>query len=230
MEDFKKSGKARFIAIATHSFVDEAIRAAADTGIYDAAMIAYNFRMENPEALKDAINYGAKAGLGLIAMKTMAGGFWDEQRTQPINSRAALKWVFQNENIHTLMAGMTTFEELQNNLALINDLKMSDEEMKDLKLANTGSSKGLYCLQCRTCSGQCPHDLDIPTLMRSYMYAYGYRNIDHAQQTLNLADLPVHACDACEVCRVNCRAGFNIKKKIQDIARLKDVPREFLMV
>ncbi len=34
-------------------------------------------------------------------MKTMAGAYWDREKTKPINGVAALKWVLQNENIHT---------------------------------------------------------------------------------------------------------------------------------
>lgn len=228
VEDFKKKGKARFIAIATHSFVDEAIRAAADTGIYDAAMLAYNFRMEKLDTLREAVDYAAKAGLGLIAMKTMAGGYWDEQRKEPISSRAALKWVLQNENIHTMMSGMTSFDEMQNNLSLVQDLKMTDEDMKDLKLADTGKPGGLFCLQCRSCDGQCANNLDIPTIMRSFMYAHGYRNLEHAQDTLIAAGVKGSPCDLCETCSVNCRSGFDIQARVKNIARLIDVPREFI--
>ena len=227
MEDFKKSGKTRFIGIATHSYVDEAIRAAADTGIYDVAMAAYNFRLQKLQEVNEAVQYGASAGLGIIAMKTMAVRFWDQNRTQPISSKAALKWVAQNENVHTLMSGMTNFEELQHNITMMGDLNITNDELKDLKLAQAG--QGLYCLQCRKCSGQCPHGLDIPTIMRSFMYAYGYRNLDHAQQTLNLADLSGKPCEQCDVCQVSCASGFDVKDRIRNIARLKDVPREFLL-
>ncbi len=229
MQDFKKEGKARFLGIATHSFVDEAIRAAADTGIYDVIMTAYNFRLQAMTAVNDAIAYSAGAGLGIIAMKTMAGSYWDEQRTQPISSKAALKWVLQNENIHTMMSGMTSFDELQRNLTLITDLKMSGEELKDLKLTDAGNTGGLFCLQCRNCTGQCPRHVDIPTLMRSFMYAYGYRNLEHAQLTLAQADMSYVPCDQCDACQVNCTSGFDVKDRIRNIARLKDVPREFLL-
>jgi len=47
MEQIKKQGKARFLGIATHSWEPEAIRAAADTKIYDVIMTAYNFRRQN---------------------------------------------------------------------------------------------------------------------------------------------------------------------------------------
>ena len=72
-------------------------------------------------------------------------------------------------------------------------------------------------------------NLDIPTLMRSYMYAYGYRNLHHAQQTVEMVDLSGNTCNQCDECTVNCKAGFNLKSKISDIARLKDVPSDFLM-
>ncbi|HLO60883.1 MAG TPA: aldo/keto reductase [Bacteroidales bacterium] len=226
MEDFKKSGKARYIGIATHSFSDQAVTAAADTGIYDVVMMAYNFRMNEAQAVKDAIDYGAKAGLGFIVMKSMAGGYWDSGRTQPINSQAALKWVLKNPNMHTVMSGMTTFDELQANLALLKDLNMTDQELKDLRLASAGEP-GLFCLQCQDCRDQCKQNVDIPTLMRSYMYAYGYRNMHHARQTFDMA-AGADACGECDNCSVVCSAGFDVKEKIRNISRIGDVPEEFL--
>ncbi len=229
MEDFKKSGKARFIGIASHSFIGEALRGAADTGIYDVAMIAYNFKLEQPYAVISAVDYAAGKGLGLIAMKSMAGGYWDKERTQPISSSAALKWVLQNKNIHTIMSGMTSFDELLKNVEMVKNPGLTDEDKKELKLAGANHEHGLYCLQCRECEGQCRYNLDIPTLMRSYMYAYGYRNLHHAQQTVEMVDLSGNTCNQCDECTVSCKSGFNLKSKISDIARLKDVPSDFLM-
>ncbi len=101
LEKFKKQGKTRYLGVATHSFEPEAIRAAADTGIYDLVMTAYNFRKNNIAEIDEAIGYATEKGLGIIAMKTMAGVFWDKERTRPINTKASLKWVLKNENIHT---------------------------------------------------------------------------------------------------------------------------------
>ena len=106
---------------------------------------------------------------------------------------------------------------------------MSDQELKYLNLAGQKTEPGLYCHQCRTCIPQCPHQLEIPAFMRSYMYAYGYRNLKHARHTLNETGLSVETCEKCEVCNVNCIAGFNIKERILDISRLKEVPQKFLI-
>lgn len=231
MEDLKKQGKTRFAGIATHSFQDEAIIAATDTKVYDVVMPAYNFRNDNLQKMNDAISYAAKAGVGIIGMKAQAGGYWDSERTQPINSDAALKWVLQNENITSVVSGMTNFNELQKNIALIKgDLDLTDEEKKDLKLAVNEISPGLYCRQCRQCAVQCSQKLDIPTIMRSYMYAYGYRNLEHARHTLDEAGLSSLDCTDCEACSVKCSAGFDVRQKILDIARLNDVPKDFLRI
>ena len=231
MEDLKKQGKTRFVGIATHSFQDEAIRAATDTKVYDLIMTGYSFRDGNLQEINDAIAYAAKAGIGVVGMKAQAGAYWDRERTQPINSDAALKWVLQNKNITSVVSGMTNFSELQKNIALIKgNLDLTDEDKKDLKLVSNETTPGLYCKQCRQCMVQCTHKLDIPTIMRSYMYAYGYRNPEKARYTLENAVVPGQSCVDCFTCNVKCPAGFNVKQKILDIVRLKDVPEDFLRI
>jgi uncharacterized protein len=228
MTELKKQGKIRFAGIATHGFCEEALRAAADAKVYDVAMTAYNYKTENKEAMNEALAYAAKAGMGIVAMKTTAGAARDKKRTQPLNTNAALKWVLQNKDISSIVSGMSTVDELQKNLEMIKNLKLSDQELKDLNLADLRSEPGLYCLQCQRCLPQCPNNLDIPTLMRSYMYAYGYRNVEQARHTLNTVDVSGKPCEKCDVCNVTCISGFDIKDRIQDIVRLKDVPLEFI--
>ena len=228
LQNLKKQGKTRYIGISTHSYCEEALRAAADSKVYDVAMTAYNFKTENKESMNEAIAYAVKAGMGVLAMKTTAGAFNDKSGTKPLNTDAALKWVLQNNNISSIVSGMSSLEELEKNLAMVKNLKMSDQELKDLSLTGLNSEPGLYCYQCRHCVPQCRYNLEIPTVMRSYMYAYGYRNFQQAKYTLNEADLPENSCKNCEDCSVKCRAGFDIKERIEDISRLKYVPEEFL--
>ncbi|MDQ1332026.1 MAG: uncharacterized protein QG576_60, partial [Bacteroidota bacterium] len=145
-----------------------------------------------------------------------------------INSYSVLRYVLHNENISSIVSGMSSIEELQKNLAMIRNLKMSEQELKKLNISLKNQDKGLYCHQCRKCVPQCSYNLEIPTAMRSYMYAYGYRNFEHARHTLREASLPADACKNCTDCTVKCTAGFNIKERIKDISRLADVPEEFL--
>lgn len=227
LDQLKKQGKTRFVGIASHSDTEEALNAASDSGVYDVAMISYNYKIKNIDALNSAIAKAAKAGIGIVAMKTTAGVYRDKSGPQ-LNSDAILKWALQNENITSIVSGMSSLEQLQKNIGMIKNLKLSEQEMKDLNLAGLESGYGLYCQQCKKCIPQCPYNLDIPSIMRGYMYAYGYRNTEQAWHTLADADLSGNPCEKCETCNVNCLAGFNVKDKIMDIARLKEVPKDFI--
>jgi len=90
MEALKNQGFTRFIGITTHRREPEAVKAAADAGIHDVIMTSYNFLKTNREAMDEAIGYANMTGAGIIAMKTMAGAYWDKNGTRPINTRAAL--------------------------------------------------------------------------------------------------------------------------------------------
>jgi len=228
MLKFKQQGKTRFLGIASHDPFDEALQAAVEAKVYDMAMVAYNYKTAARDKMGQALDAAAKAGLGIVAMKTTAGAARDKNRTKPLNTDAALKWVLQSEAVASIISGMSNEGELRKNLEMIKNLKMSDQEWKDLNLEGLKSEAGLYCQQCRQCLPQCPHNLDIPTLMRSYMYAYGYRNLEHARLALDSAGLAGRPCDACSVCRVECASGFDVKDRVQDIARLGAVPPEFL--
>jgi MinD superfamily P-loop ATPase len=65
--------------------------------------------------------------------------------------------------------------------------------------------------------------------MRSYMYAYGYGSPAKARETLEYSGLKGIPCSGCESCSVVCASGFDVKQKVSDIARLQDVPVEFLV-
>ena len=228
MEKIKKAGKARFLGVASHSFVPEAVRAAADSGFYDVVMLAYNFQVKDIEERKEAVAYAAKKGLGIVAMKTITGESWMVSKQDAIgNPRAALKWVLQNENIHTSVPGITTFDQLEADLSIMEDLSLTPDEKKYLEIARASSQDSLFCQGCGTCLAQCPSAPDIPTLMRCYMYAYGYRDLAAAVRNIkSVKDNPI-ACANCSSCVVECPMGFDIKHKALDIIRLRDFPPEF---
>jgi hypothetical protein len=147
LEQAKKSGKARFIGLSTHSAEHVVIRAAIEGGIHDVVLAAYNFQKSNLAELSAAIAEAGKAGLGIVAMKTQAGGFWDKAKTQPINMKAALKWVLSNPNVTTAIPGMTTFDQLELNLQAMTDITLTDQEKADLKLGQPVAG-GFYCQGC----------------------------------------------------------------------------------
>jgi len=76
-----------------------------------------------------------------------------------------------------------------------------------------------FCQQCKDCLPTCPQNVDVPTLMRTYMYAAQYANFAHARQTLD--DMPmgqsIFACGACTECTARCSNPINIGSRIDTL-------------
>jgi predicted aldo/keto reductase-like oxidoreductase len=222
----KKAGKIRFIGITTHRNEPEVINAAVDSKVYDVVLAAYNFRQKHAEEVKKAIARAAEAGLGVIAMKTIGGNMGGSYHNPQIDAPAALKWALQGPNVHTIIAGFTTFDQLEADLKVLRDVSLSKAEKENLRLAALQS--GLYCQGCGKCLGQCVKQLPIPDLMRAYMYLYGYRNLVEAQDLLFSMTLPPGLCADCGTCAVKCLNQWNVPERIQNIVRLREVPSEFI--
>jgi predicted aldo/keto reductase-like oxidoreductase len=212
----KEAGKARFLGMTTHANVPEAVHAAVDSEFYEIVMASYNPRQTDVLEVKEAIARAAGAGLGVVAIKVIRG---DVNRDEgPVDARASLKWVLQDTNVHATIPGFGTFEEMNIDLSVMEDLRLTEAELNDLN--GHASTPHLFCQGCGQCLGQCSGGLPIPDLMRSYMYAYGYREPSLAQSTLASLDLPHNVCGDCSSCSVECTNGWDVAEKIRDVVQL----------
>ena len=226
LEKAKKAGKTRFVGITTHRNEPEVIQAAVDSKVYDVVLTAYNFRQKHAEEVKKAIAGAAEAGLGIVAMKTIGGNFGGAYHNQAIEARAALKWALQDTNVHTVITGFTTFDQLELDLTILKEFSLSKSERENLRRATLQAS--YYCQGCGRCVSQCARNLPIPDLMRASMYLYGYRNLVAAQDLLLSLTLPSSPCTDCAACPVECLNQWNVRERIRDIVRLREVPMEFI--
>lgn len=222
----KKAGKARHVGFSTHRNEPETILAAIESGVHEVVVASINFKQEHYTEVKRAVQKAAQAGIGIIAMKTMAGAFHDREKTRPINCKAALKFVLQDENVTTAIPGITDFDHLTMNFSVNSDLTMTSQELEDLDLGQTQG--GLYCQGCEHCIPGCPKGLPIPDIMRAYMYTCGYNDLESARSLLTSLDVPDNACAGCTSCTAVCAKGFAISERVMDVMRLTKVPAEFV--
>lgn len=220
LETAKKEGKARFLGLSTHSNQAGVIEAAIKTGKIDVVIVAYNFTMF--KTLEPALEAAAKAGLGVVAMKTMAGGFRKARPGSDLHAKlnregamlAALKWVLRNPNVHTTIPSMTDMEQLEENLrAMTEPFSEADEKILARRLKEIGP---LYCRGCNGCASQCPHGLPIPDMLRCLMYAEGYGEFALARE--QFLTLPASArmvrCADCDRCAVRCPNGVRVAERL----------------
>ncbi|GAB6012224.1 aldo/keto reductase [Viscerimonas tarda] len=227
LKKVKAEGKARFIGFSTHALKPDQIHAAIDAGIYDVILVSYNFKLKNMKETDEAIERAVKAGIGIIAMKSMTGAKEDAEGKKKINAQACLKWVWKNENIATAIPGFSNYDEFDECLAAAQNSTLTSGEEE--YLAGLLDKEMLFCQRCDTCQTQCTKHLPIPEIMRAYMYSYGYQHAQLAKDTLlglNLAQQD--DCSGCSSCKVKCPSGFDVARKIAAIMPVMQVPNEFL--
>lgn len=214
----KKQGKARFIGVTTHSNEPDVIRASVDAGVYDVVLTSYNFAQNHREEVKKAIQYAVSKGVGVVAMKTQGGRSMQEKGEIEINHEAALKWVLEDENVCTAIPGVTTFEQLDQNFRVMNNLALSGTERSEIQFASSLKGK-IYCQNCRSCIPTCPNNTEIPSLMRAFMYAKAYGN--YIQAGMTVAELPrkkgLNVCRSCSSCTASCPNGINIGSRVKTL-------------
>ena len=222
LQSLKKDGKTRFIGLSTHKTVDvlsEAIR----LNLFDVGLVMLNYTMAHDAGILSTIERAAKSGIGIVAMKTQAGGTVKPDAKLPkelpaASQTALLKWALNHEFITTAIPGFSTYEHLEQDFSVARNLAYTHEEERFLA-DKAFAANAEFCQQCGECRDDCPKQVDIPVLMRSHMYAVQYRNIGMAREMLASAapGRGLDACGACESCLVTCRNTVQIGRKIAQL-------------
>jgi predicted aldo/keto reductase-like oxidoreductase len=223
----KQQKKIRFAGFSTHSNMTDCINHASKQGFYDVILTAINYAMSDDNKLLEAIKNASSKGIGIVAMKTQCSQDWYRKREPEakrsyydgtIMQTAILKWVLRHSFITTAIPGFTNFQQLDEDFSIANNLEYTDEEKKFLKDRKVKLSMG-YCRQCDKCIPSCPFGVDVPTLMRTYMYAVNYSNFYQARDTLE--SIPkgfgLEKCDICEICNAKCVNNIRIKERVKEL-------------
>ena len=142
----KQQGKARFVGVSTHSNQPQLIPWMVQKGVFDVVLSAFNFSMD--PAVEQAIDAAAKAGMGVVAMKVMAGGSRNQKLAQQGALLAALKWVTNHPSVATTVPSMTDMDQLDENLKAMAGALTADDHK--LLAAHLELIQPEYCRMCGT--------------------------------------------------------------------------------
>jgi len=175
--------------------------------------------------LLTAIENAANNGVGIVAMKTQAGG---SRLPNPATLReyessvvatASLKWVMRNEHIATSIPGFDNFQHMREDFSVARNLEYTDDEKRFLSDNEIKLSMG-FCRQCDECLPSCPYGVEVPALMRTYMYAAQYANFHEARVALSEADGGLGRCSACTTCVASCAHTVDIAHRIGSLKEI----------
>lgn len=218
LQAMKKEGKARFIGFSSHTDMAPLLREAAKYDFHDVALVSYNFT--HSRSLKEAVAAAAKSGIGIVAMKTQAGGYKAEDMGGLHPHQAALKYVLQDQNVSAAVPGVTTIQQIEECASVMGTL-LSKADIDALRQYQHHLN-GRICTMCGGCIGECPHGVAHTDLLRATMYYEGYKDTKLAQEVVLTRDAvrQIKQCADCSSCAVTCRRGLNIHAKMNAVSRM----------
>jgi len=213
MSKMKKEGKVRFTGFSAHNRMAPLLREAAKSNLHDVALVSYNFT--HSKDLREAVAMAARSEIGIIAMKTQAGGYKKEKMGGLTPHQAALRYVLMDENVSCAVPGVTTIEQIDE-CAAVMGTAFSKQDIRPLKQYQS-FLQGRICTMCGGCIGECPHGVSRSDLLRVVMYYDGYQNERLLEETLEKGQLlkDIEFCSGCPSCSVVCRRGLDIKAQIE---------------
>ena len=215
LEKLKKEGKARFVGISLHDgrvFIDVADQVSKIT-FYDVLLAWLNF-LSSPEEV-DVLRKVRKKNIGVVAMKTQAGGYSNDTTASLSPHQATLKWALNQDFVDCAVPGMKNMEELIENIGAVGK-KMG---WNDRKILHTyyDSIKQKYCTMCAKCLQSCGKAIDILTISRTLMYFEGYREFEQARKTYRqlINRENASSCINCISPTCRCVNGIQIAKRMK---------------
>jgi predicted aldo/keto reductase-like oxidoreductase len=188
-EKLKRSGKTKLFGFSTHSNCAEVMKAAAKKKGIDAILFRYSYSRSGDRDLNLAMDACKKAGIGLIAMKTMNSVSGDAERVVKYKSKnftlpqAKLKAVWEDERIDTIVCEMTSLGEARENISAARSGKgLAGSDYHQLNRL----SAHIAHLSCQGCSEICESrlsgDTRVADILRYLMYHEGYGKNEEARR------------------------------------------------
>jgi predicted aldo/keto reductase-like oxidoreductase len=212
----KQTGKARFVGISFHTsgqLYVETIDRASGADFYDVFLATLNY-MSPPEHIA-ALKRARQKNVGIVAMKTQAGGYNPDANETLNPHQAALKWVLDRTYVDCAIPGMVNREQLAENAGVIGK-KIGWGDRKTLA-AYYDAVKDRYCLRCGSCTSSCKQAVDIASVHRCLMYWEGYTDFELGRTTYR--ELPqtgnALACISCSTPTCKCINGIKIAERMR---------------
>ncbi len=237
IERKQQSGEINQIGFSFHGNVQEFLKIL-DAYPWQFCQIQYNYLDENTQAGKKGLMAAAAKGLPVICMEPLRGGRLADQlptkaasifhQTGKTPVEWALRWVWNHAQITVLLSGMSTMQQLSENVATANSLAhqpLSETELKmfeDVRAIIHQSVK-VGCTGCGYCV-PCPVGVDIPTCFALYNEQFTTlkaNKFKYIQATGAMGQRPGNAskCINCRKCVPLCPQQIPIPEKLSEVAK-----------
>jgi hypothetical protein len=207
------------------------------SSLWRFCQIQYNFMDIEYQAGTEGLKYAAQKGLAVVVMEPLRGGqlakeppdslkaVWSKGSLSRSHVEWALQWVWNQPEVSVVLSGMTTMQQVQENIASAERSGVGRLSSQDLSLieqvrAAYHNLSPIPCTGCGYCM-PCPNGVDIPHAFRYYNDAMMYN--DPRMARFRYREKPPEAlgdhCLECGECEEKCPQQIPVAewlKKVHD--------------
>ena len=239
-EKLRKEGKIKYLGFSFHDeykVFEEILRA----HTWDFCQIQYNY-MDTQEQAGDAgYALAEELGIPMVIMEPVRGGslagfsedinaiFHAEDENASIASYA-LRWVASHPNVKVVLSGMTTMEQVQDNLHTFEQfrpIEPKEQKMLDQVVAAIRNRMQNGCTGCRYCM-PCPAWVKIPESFKAWNEYHMYGSYKAAaffwENAIGDEGKPRN-CVECGKCEEACPQHLSIREDLKRVQQELDAAK-----
>lgn len=194
------------------------------------AQVQYNYMDVNAQAGRRGVEYAAGKGIAVVVMEPLRGGklskdppapvaeVWDSAQSRLKSVEWAWRWIWNQPEISMALSGMSTMEQVVENVALADRFGVGNLTPDELKLYDKvreayNSLSPVPCTNCRYCM-PCPNNVEIPRIFQLYNDAVMYDDMRTGKFMYNSPFFPPEQradnCTECGECLEKCPQNIEI--------------------
>ena len=180
------------------------------------------------------MKYAHDKGLGIIIMEPLRGGqlakeqppvikqIWDKFPRKMSPVEGALHWLWNQPEVGILLSGMSTLEQVEQNIKYASEAKVgyfTDSDLKIFKDVEAAFLKirPIPCTGCGYCI-PCPHGVAIPKVFWIYNMGKMFDDKPRAQlyYSMQKEESKADKCVECGICETKCPQQIAIMKGLKE--------------
>lgn len=233
MERFKADGRIRHLGFSFHDNLDAFKRIVDAYPGWEFCQIQFNYMDRDYQAGEAGLAYAAGRELGVVVMEPLRGGVL-AHAPRPVReifarypkprlpAEWALRYVWERQEVVTLLSGMGSVEELLANAAVAegsrpNTLTKVELGLIDEARAFYKAKQPVPCTACGYC-GPCPQGVAIPDVFGAYNAAVMFDAREERSRWYSsfLGKKGAGACLRCGACSPKCPQGIAIPDRLAE--------------
>ncbi len=233
-EKKKKEGKIKYIGFSFHDQFKVFKKIVEAWDKWDFCQIMYNYMDTRYQAGERGIRLAVKCGIDIIVMEPIRGGqlakeppaeikkLWDKFPVWRSYADGSLQWIWHHKEIPLVLSGMTTIDQVKENIVSAENAEVGLFSEKELelfkKIRRTYLRRSpIRCTACKYCE-PCPQGVAISSILGFYMMSEIYDDQKRASMFYNgflKEENQADKCIKCGECEPKC------PQKVPIIASLK---------